>query len=417
MLGRDEAASVQEAVELIRANLPHISPGVQTVQIENAFFRVLAEDVFSPEDLPGFARSTVDGFAVGSASTFGATESSPAYLSVAGEIRMGAEPAFGLGAGEAAGIPTGGMLPDGADSVLMLEHAREMGKDMLEAHRAVAPGENVIGKGEDVRKGQPVLKCGIRLRAEDVAVLAGLGITNVPLYERPAVSVMSTGDEVVAAASPLRAGLVRDMNSYSLAGHIISGGGTPLMKGIIGDDYGLLKEAVGQSIADSAMLLISGGSSVGQKDMTARIIADMGRVLFHNVSIKPGKPTIFGLIGGIPVFGLPGHPRAVTVCFDVFIRPVLEHLCGLRAGSPPSATLRAKITKSVHSAPGRQEHISVFLEKSGGELLATPILGKSGLITTLVRANGMVVIPASQLGIERNEIVEVGVTGPVEGLP
>lgn len=411
MLGRQEAVSVQEALELIRRNLPDYHPPETGIPIESSSGSILSRDIVSPEDLPGFSRSTVDGYAVRSADTFGANENSPAYLKITHDILMGDEPGFDLREGEAARIATGGMLPRGADSVVMLEHAQSAAGEMLEVQRAVAPADNVIGKGDDVKKGERLLEEGRKLRPHDVAALAGIGITRVFVYERPPVAIIATGDEVVpAATTPLRAGLIRDMNSYNLAALLQEEGALPVPVGIVKDDFKLLKAALEQSIKGSSMVLITGGSSVGAKDMTARVLEDLGRVIFHYVSIKPGKPTLFGLAGDVPVFGLPGHPGAVAVCFDVFVRVVLRHLGGQRfytAREKYGRRVRAKLAKSIRSEIGKEQRMSVSLKEINGELHAVPLPGKSGLIAMLIKGDGTVAVPAGSPGLRQGELVEV----------
>jgi molybdopterin molybdotransferase len=409
MLGRGEAVSVEEALKRLFDSLPGRYPSSTRIRIEDAYGTVLSRDVLSPEDLPAFPRSTVDGYAVFSGDTFGASESAPAYLNVLYEVKMGEEPEFTLKKGEAARIATGGMLPKGADAVLMLENAQMTDASMLEAQRAVAPGENVIQKGEDVRAGAAVCARGRRLMAEDIAVFAGLGVSEVEVHERAKVSIISTGDEVVPPDTPLKTGLVRDMNSYLLAGLVLEEGGLPLKRGIIRDEYRLIMDVVKRSASESEMVLITGGSSVGARDMTERAIAELGRVLFHSVSLKPGKPTLAGIVDGIPVLGLPGHPRAVSVSFDIFVRPLLRRLAGRTGGrfEDIGATVRARLKKSVHSAPGRQDLIPVSIEERDGELWAEPLLGKSGLLSTLIKANGTVSVPLKRLGFEKGEAVKV----------
>ena len=382
---------------------------VERVRIEECYGRILAEDVVSTEDLPAFSRSTVDGFAVKASDTFGAKETSPAYMALGGEVLMGTAPDFSVGKGETARIPTGGMLPGGADAVVMLEHAQTVSDDMLEVLRAVAPGENVIRKGEDVKRGETVVSAGQRLRAQDIGALAGIGITNIDVYRRPVAAILSTGDEVVPAHMPLRMGQVRDINSYTLDGLIRAYGAVTVKKGIFRDDYAIIRGAIEEALTDSDMVLVSGGTSAGAKDMAADIINDIGRpgVLFHGVSLKPGKPMIGGLAGNKPILGLPGHPAAVAVCFDLFIRPLIEHLGGLTASKYFVKTVRAKMAKGIASAAGREDHVRVCLEQANGELLAVPVLGKSGLITTLVRADGIVAITREKLGLDAGEEVTV----------
>jgi molybdopterin molybdotransferase len=410
MLGREKALSVEDARQLLGTHLPAKELISLRIPIEQSFGRVLSEQISSPEDLPAFSRSTVDGFAVNSSDTFGATEGMPGYLTVSREILMGERPDFTLTRGRAAKIATGGMLPGGADAVVMLEHVQYADKDLIEVLRPAAPGENVISAGEDIRKDELILSRGTMLRPQDVAALAGAGITSVAVYEKPRVSIISTGDEIIPAGSPAEAGKVREMNAYTLSGLILAQGGIPLRKGIVRDVYEEIRDALGEALRDSDMVLISGGSSVGTKDMTAEIIGSFGPpgVLFHGVALKPGKPTIGAIVGGVPVFGLPGHPAAVAVCFEVFILDVLRVLTGREGtGSSARRTVSALLAKNVSSDGGREEHVRVSLKEEGGELWAVPVLGKSGLIRTLVKAEGTIVIPSHVRGIEKGERVNV----------
>lgn len=411
MLGREELVTVEKALELLFQYSPFKRPAEVNLPIDKTYGMVLSRDIISPEDLPPFSRSTVDGFAVNSADTFGATESFPSYLNIKAEILMGEKPEFVLNKGEVARIATGGMLPEGADSVVMLEHTQQVDEKMIEVLKPVSPGENVIQAGEDAKKDECILKRGHRLRPQDVGALAGLGITDVWVYDKPKVSIISTGDEIVPADESIKPGQVRDINSYTLSGFILDAEGIPVKKGIFSDTYEVIKDVVENSLKTSDMVLITGGSSVGTKDMTAKVINDMGSpgVLFHGVSLKPGKPMIGGVIDGIPVFGLPGHPAAVNVCFEIFIRPVLEIQSGRNEDRfrNEKRTIKARIARNISSSPGREEHIGVALEERNGEIWAVPLLGKSGLITTLTRADGTAVIPLRKLGVQEGEFVEV----------
>ncbi len=410
MLGREDAISVGEAQRRVAEQIVVKEPPCIVLPIEDSYGRIVARDILSPEDLPSFPRSTVDGFAVLSSDTFGATESLPSLLAVTHEISMGEETDFVLEKGRAARIPTGGMLPAGADAVVMFENVQSLNEGMIEVLKSVAPAENVISAGEDVRRGEPVLEGGSLLRPQDIAALAGVGIAEVTVFEKPRVSIISTGDEIVPARSPLRLGQVRDINSYTLAGLIADSGGIPLKKGIFRDIYEKIRAVVKESLDDSAIVIITGGTSVGVMDMSAKVIDSLGSpgVLFHGVALKPGKPTIGGVVNGVPLFGLPGHPAAVGVCFDLFVKPVLRMLTGIRGKEIlKERTVRAKLAKNVSSGAGREEHVRVALEERNGELWAVPVLGKSGLIRTLVMADGTVVIPARARGIGEGEIVEV----------
>ncbi len=411
MLGRDELITVDKALELLLRHAPFKIPEEIALPLEESYGYILSGDIVSPEDLPSFSRTTVDGFAVNAADTFGATEGMPAYLNIKGEIKMGDRPQFVLNKGEAAKISTGGMLPQGADAALMFEHTQQVDEKMIEALRPVSPGEHVIRAGEDAKTGETILRKGRRLRPQDIGALAGLGIATVWVYKKPKVSIISTGDEIVPVDRPVNPGQVRDINSYTLSGLISGAGGVPERTGIFKDEYEIIRNVVRDSLKDSQMVLISGGSSVGAKDMTAKIIDDSGEpgVLFHGVSLKPGKPTIGGVVNGIPIFGLPGHPAAVSVCFGLFIMPVLEILSGLAEPGfeKKKRIIMAKVTKNVSSSPGKEEHVGVKLEEKNGEIWAAPLLGKSGLITTLTQADGMAVIPLRKTGVREGEFVEV----------
>jgi len=381
----------------------------ERLKIEESYGRIISKEIIADQDLPGFARSTVDGFAVKSADTYGAKETLPAYITVKGEVFMGEEPGFSISAGEAARMPTGGMMPTGADSVVMLEHVQTVSESMIEVLRSVSTGENVIQRDEDVSKGAIVIRKGHSLRPQDTGALAGIGITEVDVYRKPIVSLISTGDEIVPPSEPVKPGQVRDINSFTLAGLITEEGGVPVKKGILKDDYATIRREVENSVDDSDMVLIIGGTSAGTRDMTAQIISDIGRpgVLFHGVAVKPGKPLIGGLVGTKPVLGLPGHPAAVVVSFDLFIRPVLRNLSGINDERTFRKTVDAIMGKGIASAAGREDHIRVYVEKKDEGYIAYPILGKSGLITTLVRADGVVKIPGNKLGLDPGEAVTV----------
>jgi len=411
MLGREELITVDSALDLLLRHSPFKRPSPISLPLGEAYGAVLYGDIDSPEDLPSFSRTTVDGFAVNAADTFGATEGMPAYLNIKAEIRMGERPEVVIKKGEAARISTGGMLPGGADAALMFEHTQLVDESMIEVMKPVSPGENIIQAGEDAKKGERVLRRGHRLRPQDVGALAGLGISVVEVYKRPKVSIISTGDEIVPIDRPVKPGQVRDINSYTLSGMISDSYGVPERKGIFRDEYEIIRGVFEESVRESQVVLISGGSSVGARDLTAKIIDDFGEpgVLFHGVSLKPGKPTIGGVVQGVPVFGLPGHPAAVAVCFGLFIRPVLEIISGHAESrfEKRKKVISARMARNVSSSPGREEHIGVMLEERNGGIWAVPLLGKSGLITNLTRADGTAVIPLRMTGIREGDHVEV----------
>lgn len=410
ILGREEAVTVPDALRLLEKQ--ELSPlRTEHVSLEDACGRVLAADVVAPEDLPGFDRSTMDGYAVYAADTFGASDRMPVYLEVRGQVMMGKASEFKLIRGQAAQIPTGGMLPGGADAVVMFEHTNSIDGRMIEVMKPVSPSENIIRSDEDVRKGETVLRGGRRLRPQDVGALAGLGITEVNVFCKPVVTIIGTGDEVVAVDRPLSPGQVRDINSYNLRGLIHACHATCVSRGIIRDNLVELERVVASAVEASDMVLITGGSSVGTRDYTAKVIAGLGSpgVLFHGVAMKPGKPLIAGIVNRVPVFGLPGHPAAVTVSFRTFVETLLLRLTGEREHQIRSRLqrVRALFSRNLSSSIGREEHVRVSIEQRNGALWAVPVLGKSGLVRTLVDADGIVIIPLNTSGIYEGEEVEV----------
>jgi molybdopterin molybdotransferase len=418
MLGRSGVVTREEALRMIDQHFHVPVLPREEIAISDTLGRIVSEDFISPEDLPEFDRSTMDGYAVRSADTFGANESLAALFKVVGDIPMGTMPGRGIAKGEAMKIATGGALPKGADAVVMFEHAQPVDSVSIEVVKPVAPLENVVQAGDDIRRGETVLVRGHRIRPQDMAALAGLGMTRIKVIGRPKVAIISTGNEIVPADTVPGPGRIRDSNSYDLEGLITQGGGIPLKKGIIPDDYARLRATLEGASKDADLILMTGGSSVGTSDLTAKVINDMGGpgVLVHGVAIKPGKPLVIGLIGSVhgdvPVFGLPGHPAAVSICFDVFVRPVLTRLSGevphpALEGMPPYRTVKARLTRSIASSPGREDHVRVTLEKKDDGLWARPVFGASGLVSTLVKALGTVVVPLNEIGIEAGEEVEV----------
>lgn len=418
MLGRSGVVSREDALRILVERFAGPRLLVEEISISAALGRVLSTDIVSPSDLPDFDRSTMDGYTVRSGDTFGAAESRPALLRVVGESRMGTFPEQSLGKGEAMKIATGGALPDGADAVVMFEHTQQIDDKSIEVTKPAGPLENVIKQGDDAKKGDSILSRGRRIRPQDMAVLAAVGITRIPVFKKPAAAIISTGNEVVPAESVPALGQIRDSNSYNLEGLIAHNGGIPVKKGIVPDDYLQLRLALDSALRESDIVVMTGGSSVGAADLTAKVINDLGKpgVLVHGVSIKPGKPLIIGLLerpdGAVPVFGLPGHPAAVSICFELFVKPILVRLTGEEPhpaleGLAPYRSVKARLARSIASSAGREDHVRVMLEKKDGVLWARPVFGASGLITTLVKAAGTIVVPVQKAGIEAGEEVEV----------
>ena len=396
-----------QALDVLLQHVPARADG-EEVPTRDALDRVLAEDVSSPADLPTFRRSTMDGFAVRAADTFGATEGLPAYLDVVDEVLMGHAPNRALGTGECARIATGGMLPDGADAVVIVEQTQEVGQATIEALRAVAPGENVVQVGEDVRTGDPILPRGHVLRPQDLGGLVALGVTAVRVARRLRVGIVSGGDELVAPEQAPAPGQIRDINSYTLAAMIRRDGHVPCLAGVFPDDYDALERAARAALEANDVVILSAGSSVSARDMTAQVVDGLGKpgVLVHGVSLKPGKPTILAVCSDKPVFGLPGNPVSCMVTYDLFVSPTLARLTG--AVRPPRRTVSARLSRNIASATGREDYVQVRLEgRADGGLDAVPVFGKSNLIFTLIRADGMLKVPLDAGGLAAGAQVEV----------
>jgi molybdopterin molybdotransferase len=379
------------------------------VQLESALGRVLAETVIAPEELPHFARSTVDGYAVRAASTFGASESGPALLEVVGAVAMGESAASEVGPGQAVRVATGGMLPAGADAVVMIEHADVVDSGAIEVFRTVAPGQNLIAAGEDFGRGQPVLAAGRPLRPQDAGVLAALGLPRVCVFRRPVVGIISTGDEIVPADATPGPAQVRDINSHTLAGLATRCGAVPTAFGIVRDDFPSLHSACRRALERCDMVLISGGSSVGTRDYTVEALTafEGAAILMHGIAVSPGKPTILAKVLGKPVWGLPGHAASAMVVFDRVVRPFLRHMAGIAAPAGDEIRLPARLSRNLASAQGRTDFVRVRLVRREGRWWAEPVLGKSGLLNTMIASDGLVEVPKNVEGLDEGAAVDV----------
>jgi molybdopterin molybdotransferase len=398
----------QEALRLLLAVEPVATEEVPSIK---ARARVLAEDLHSAVDLPHFHRAAMDGYAVKAKDTFGASQSLPAYLKMAGVVEMGKEAAQPLASGQALRISTGGMMPPQSDAVVMVEYTDETAAGLVEIHRGVSPWQNVIQVGDDIKKGELVFRRGRRLRAHDLGALTGIGISTISVFKQPRVALISTGDEVVDATTVPLPGQVRNINQHSLAGLIEECGGELKDWGVIRDDRAELTRAIGAALDWGDLVVLSGGSSMGAKDIALETILSFpdSEFVFHGISIAPGKPTIFAKACGKPILGLPGYPVSALVIFDLFAAPLLRRLGGESAESLGrfAKTVKAKLKTNVASQIGREDYVRVTLEGAANQLVAAPLPSKSGAIFTLVKADGMVRIEMNQDGLEQGEEVEV----------
>jgi molybdopterin molybdotransferase len=373
-----------------------------------ALGRVTSGPVVAHHPLPDFPRSTMDGYAVHAVDTFGASDGLPAYFALAGEVPMGGQPVFALKPGQAALIHTGGMLPEHADAVVMLEYTQSAREGEVEILRAVAPAENVIRVGEDVQTGQMVIPAGVRLRPAEIGGLAALGLQKIQVVRQPRIGIISSGDEVVPLEATLLPGQVRDINSHTLSALIVEKGGLPIRFGIMPDDVSALRTALQRALHESDAVIITAGSSASIRDLTAQVIQQSGApgVLVHGVNVRPGKPTILAVCDRKPVVGLPGNPVSALVIAGLFVTPMLERLLGLQHPRP-QAQVTARLNLNIPSQTGREDWIPVTLSGDPDDFLADPIFFKSNLIFNLVRADGLLYIPADATGLAAGEIVRI----------
>jgi molybdopterin molybdotransferase len=397
--------------EATKTLLDVVPVATETVETICARGRVLSEDLYSQVDLPHFHRAAMDGYAVRAKDTFGAGATLPAYLKLVGSVEMGKEATQPVGSGETMRISTGGMLPPDCDAVVMVEYTEEIRTQTVEIQRGVSPWQNVIQIGDDIKKGELVFTCGRRLRAHDLGALTGIGIASIKVFKQPRVALISTGDEIVDARTEPAPGQVRNINQHSLAGLIDEWGAELRDFGVVRDDRATLEQTLKEAVVWADLLLLSGGSSVGARDITLDSILSLpdARILFHGISVSPGKPTIFANACGKPILGLPGYPVSALVIFDLFAVPLLRRLSGenLPAAVQVRKTTRAILKTNVASQTGREDYVRVSLEEAGGRLYAVPLPSKSGAIFTLVKADGMIRIDLNQEGIEKGEEVEV----------
>lgn len=398
--------TVTAALELL-ADLR--STGAQDVPLAAALGRTPAEPVVARTALPGFARSTVDGFAVRAADTFGASEGLPSYLDVVGSVAMGRPAEVVVRSGTAVSVPTGGVLPEGADAVVMVEHTQQTMPGSVEVTRPAAPGDGTVRADEDVAAGGLLAPAGRPLRAQDLGLLAAAGVVAVAVRARPRVGIVSTGDEVVPPeTASLAPGQVRDATASALAGLVAGAGGDPVPLGIVADDADALEARLREAVAACDLVVVSAGSSVGARDQTAAAVSRLGApgVLCHGLALRPGKPTLLADCAGTPVVGLPGNPLSALVVFRLLGVPLVHRLGGVTR-PPPEPRIRAVLDRQVPSQAGRRDVVQVRLAQEAGRVVASPLFGASALLSVLARADGCFAVPEDATGLADGAEVDV----------
>ncbi len=404
-----EFFTTRTVAEALAGFRPRRRTPTETVPLGEALHRVPAAPVTAPHALPGFARSTVDGYAVRAADTYGVSDGLPGYFQVTGAVLMGSEPDVAVEAGMAVSMPTGGVLPPGADAVVMIEYTQLAMSGTIEVVRPVAPGEGVVRADEDAAVGDQIVTPGRPLRPQDLGMLAAAGVTNVPVHARPRVTVLSTGDEVVPPdAATLRPGQVRDATAVALAAMVADAGGAATYAGIVPDDPQVLEAAVRAALASSDLIVISAGSSVGARDETADVVRRLGQpgIWCHGIAIRPGKPTLLAECADVPIVGLPGNPRSALVVFRLLGVPLVRLIGGCTM-PPPEPTVRARLARDLPSATGRLDVVQVRVRDG----VATPIFGLSALLSVLTAADGYVIVPEEATGLDLGTEVDVALYG------
>lgn len=398
--------TVEEARNKMSENFRDLTIEIETVDILDSRNRVLAKDIYSTIDVPEFNRSTVDGYAILTRDSHGSTSSIPAMLNMIGKVKMGEYIYEEIKSGESMYVPTGGMIPKGADGVIMIEDVELMDDNTLLLYKPISNGENLILKGDDMKKEELALKKGTKLNPEHIGVLASLGIPRVEVYEKIKFYIISTGDEIIDMDEELTIGKIRDINSYTLAAMIEELGGKVVGKSIIKDDYESLRNEVDKALDISHIIILSGGSSVGTMDYTHKVIDSFqGRgVLIHGLSIKPGKPTIVGEGKKKPIIGLPGHPISSIVVFKAIVEDFVYNKLNMKVYR---AQINAIVDSNFPSSPGKETYYMVKLKKEENKYIASPIFGKSGMISLMSQADGYIIIEDYEEGVYKGEEREI----------
>jgi molybdopterin molybdotransferase len=398
--------SVEETKELLKKTFMKKGQ-CEEIALSDALGRIIYEDITAKENVPAFRRSTVDGYAVASKDVVGASETIPSMMNLIGEVIMGQAPSISLKfPGECAYVPTGGMLPEGTDSTVMVEYTDKLDEDTILINTSIAYGDNVVDIGEDIAIDELIIKKGTKLRPYEIGVLSSLGIGKVSVYEKPKVAIISTGDEIVGCDDTPKLGEVRDINSYMLYTAVLEDGGYPINFGVVKDDFSGLKTLMEKALEQCDVVLISGGSSVGKKDQSLRVLnsLDSSTVLVHGIAVKPGKPTIIGKVGEKAVFGLPGHPLSCAVVYKIIVKDYLNDLCCF---DEKVYGIQCEFEMNYHKAKGREEYLPVIIKEENHNLIASPILSKSGVITGFSKAWGYIKIEKNQEGILQGQRVYV----------
>lgn len=400
-----ELVTLEQALQILSKHLKLV-PDIEKISLASAQKRILGQNIISPIDVPGFDRATMDGFAVIAEDTFGAEETRPRRLKIVGSLEAGETPKVGIKSGEAIEISTGAPLPRGTTAVVMVEYTAQS-QGSVNIYKSARPGENIMATGSDIMMGELILRKGQVLTSREIGVLAAVGMTGVEVFRKPRVAILSTGNEIMPLDQVLDYGQIFDVNSYSIAAAVEESGGIPVFLGIGRDNEKELKEKLSQGLAQADLILTSGSTSAGIGDMLYNIIDELGKpgIIVHGIAVKPGKPTIIGIVDDKPIFGLPGYPTSALTIFNLLVRPTIQRLAGI--STKPSTKISAKVATKIHSVLGRKQFLPVSIVEIEDGYRVYPSLKESGAITTLAEADGFIQIPENKEILFPQDSVEV----------
>lgn len=417
MRGFAKLTSIDEALNQFFASVHVGKLQSEDILIKASLGRVLAKDIICPRDVPPFNRSAMDGYAVKAEDVFGASETNPVILSVKGISSVGKPSSEILGRGEVMRIATGAPMPEGADAVVMVEFTEATGPDKVEVYRPVAPSENISSRGEDVRKGQLILRAGTFIKPQDMGIMAALGLTKVEVTKRPVVAVLSTGNELVDLGSEVPPGKIVDSNRVTLLAMAEASGAEPADLGIVPDERDVIIKRMREGLASADLILVSGGTSVGERDLLPDVVNSLGRpgVIVHGIAMRPGRPTALCAVEGKPIILLPGFPVAAMIAYEIFAESIILRMLGASTRLWERPTVRAEALRRVPSSLGNRSFVRVIVMKKGGRYVFELLRATgSGIISSMVKANGMLIIPENKEGVEEGEAAEVILLRPVE---
>lgn len=397
--------TVDEMKTIIKEQFSQLTLEKEVVSINDGLGRVLAEDIVATMNVPHFDRSVVDGYAVKLTDVQGASAGIPGFLKIKGEVQMGKETRLTLNQGETVYVPTGGMVPGGTEAVVMVEYTEKLGDGDLAVYQNVGADENMMRIGDDIREGETAFVRGHFLRPQDIGVLSALGFLQVEVFRRPRLSIISTGDEIIRPGEKPEPGEIIDINTPALAAVARRLGADVVATSYASDDFAVIQDAVRDALDKGDIVILSGGSSMGEKDYTVKVIDQLGEVLLHGLAVKPGKPTILGKVDGKPVVGLPGQPASAIMVFMIILKELMTLYYGRDFFRYQS--VKGRLTQNIHAAPGRRTFQTVSIKENSGTIAVTPTHGKSGMITLLSGSDGYIEITENEEGKNVGDLVEV----------